>query len=324
MDYLEYEAEVVGKNRAREALGMPPLSRLSVSFSGGRTSAVMTERLWAERKDTHHLPILFCNTGQEHPATLDFVRDCQNHFGWPVVWLEAVINPEKNKGVRHRVVDYDTAKRDGSIFEAAVKKYGIFNQTKKSCTTRLKEDVINSYLRSLGWRFGAGRDHNTAIGIRADEADRMSLSAMDNYGIVYPMIEWGMTKRDVALAIKRWPFDLQIPGDHYGNCMWCWKKTKRKHLTLATESPEVFDVPIYLEEKYGHLDAEAGRKNIAPDGRAYFFRQHQSARDILREARETTFRPYTDDPYQHAHDFDPELDVGGSCGTGCDAFADAD
>lgn len=324
MNYLKYEETIRLANFEREECGMEQLPRMSVSFSGGRTSAVMTKRLWDECKHTHHMPIIFCNTGQEHEATLDFVDRCQNHFGWPIVWLEAVIDPRKNKGVRHRIVSYETACRDGSIFEAAVKKYGIFNQTKKSCTTRLKENVINSYLRSLGWKFGNKRDHKTAIGIRSDEIDRMSDSAMTNYGIIYPMVGWGMTKRDVAIEIKSWPFDLEIPGDHYGNCVWCWKKSKRKHLTLAIENPDVFAVPIYLEETYGHLDGEAGRKNIAEDGRAYFFRQHQSARDIIREAQEVNFRPYTDDPHHHAHDIDDELDIGGACGVSCEPFADSD
>lgn len=142
------------------------------------------------------------------------------------------------------------------------------------------------------------------------------------------MVTWGMTKRDVAKEIKTWGFDLKLPGDHYGNCVWCWKKSRRKLMTIALESPEWFDVPAMLEERYGHLDKERGHKNTGPDGRARFFRGHAGAVDIIREAQEWAksdkFNPYTDDPYQHAYDWDPDLDVGGSCGDSCEIGSDLD
>lgn len=109
----------------REMAGMEPLPRLSCSFSGGRTSAVMTKRLWKERRDSHELRITFCNTSCEDDRTLDFVHQCETHWGWPVVWLEAVVDPRPGKGIKHRIVSYETACRDGEVFEAVVQKYGI-------------------------------------------------------------------------------------------------------------------------------------------------------------------------------------------------------
>ena len=48
-----------------------------ISFSGGRTSAYM---LWRVLQSNGGLPadalVLFCNTGKEDEATLDFVREC--------------------------------------------------------------------------------------------------------------------------------------------------------------------------------------------------------------------------------------------------------
>ena len=315
-------------NALREVSGDGPLPRLSVSFSGGRTSAVMTDRLWRECQDSHELRITFCNTSCEDERTLEFVHTCETHFGWPVVWLEAVVDPRQGFGVRHKVVSYETASRHGEVFEQVVAKYGIFNQTKKSCTTRLKEDVIKSYLESCGWSFGKGIDHKTAVGIRADEIDRMSQTAVDKCGLIYSMVTWGITKRDVALAIQDWPFDLQIPGDHWGNCKWCWKKTDRKLYTLALEDESVFDVPKRLEQRYGHIDAEKGHKCCADDGRAYFFRGHRPAETIVKEANAKVFDRYVDDPYQHGKDpfeepFDAELDLGAGCGESCEVWSDA-
>lgn len=320
----DWDKLIFESNALREVSGDGPLPRLSVSFSGGRTSAVMTERLWRECQDSHEIRITFCNTSCEDDRTLDFVHQCESYFGWPVVWLEAVVDERKGFGIRHRVVDYETASRNGEVFEAVVAKYGIFNQTKKGCTTRLKEDVIKSYLESCGWSFGKSINHKTAVGIRADEIDRMSQTAVDKFGLIYPMVTWNMTKRDVGLEIKTWPFDLQIPGDHWGNCKWCWKKTDRKLYTLAIEDETVFDVPKRLENRYGHIDSEAGRKCCASNGRAYFFRNHRSADTIIREANEKVFDRYVDNPHDHGRDeFDVDLDVGGGCGESCEVWSDS-
>jgi len=88
---------------------------LAISFSGGRTSAVITKTIWDKRHDLiekgtfEDISIVFCNTGQEHEGTLKFVHDCEAKFGWPVVWLEAVVNPEHGKGIRHKIVDIGSA-----------------------------------------------------------------------------------------------------------------------------------------------------------------------------------------------------------------------
>lgn len=61
-----------------------------ISFSGGRTSAYLLRKVLDAHGGT--LPpgvhALFANTGKEHPATLDFVRDCGERWGVPIVWLE--------------------------------------------------------------------------------------------------------------------------------------------------------------------------------------------------------------------------------------------
>ena len=96
--------------------------KLAISFSGGRTSAVMTKLCVEKFSDTHDIAITFANTGCEHENTLKFVDQCDKHFGWGVVWVEAVINQEKGIGPKHRIVDYETASRYGEPFEDAIKK----------------------------------------------------------------------------------------------------------------------------------------------------------------------------------------------------------
>jgi hypothetical protein len=289
--------------------------RLAISFSGGRTSAVMTKLLFDECRDAS---IVFANTGCEHPATLDFVNACDFHFGWDVVWLEAVVTHGDRVGIRHKVVNYHTADRQGKVFEEYIKKYGVPNQAYKQCTSRLKEEVMDSYRhRELGWKKGT---YKTAIGIRADEIDRMSSTAEEK-NLIYPLVKMGHTKQSVNAIVKSWPFDLQISGDHYGNCVWCWKKSLRKLLTVAKETPEMFDFPDRMEKTYG-LGKNKNRPDIERDS---MFRGYRSAEDIVRMAQTEEFEPYADDRQLTLFDqigYDELLDIGSACGESCEIGAD--
>lgn len=87
--------------------------KLLVSFSGGETSAFMAQWLWKHHRDDYDMIFVFANTGQENEETLEFVQKCADHFGFPVVWVEAVVHHGKRKASTHRIVDFETASRDG-------------------------------------------------------------------------------------------------------------------------------------------------------------------------------------------------------------------
>jgi hypothetical protein len=271
----------------------------------------MTKLLLEKHADTHELLVTFANTGQEHPATLDFIRLCDERLGFGTVWLEAVVNPEKGEGIRHRVVDYHTASRDGRPFRDYIAKYGIPNMGSPVCTARLKEDVMRSYLRTSNW--GAGT-YDSAIGIRADEASRVSARAAEAR-FIYPLVELGYTKERVIAEVRTWGFDLTIP-EHYGNCTWCWKKSYRKLLTIAREAPGFFDFPRRMEREFGRLKVTPA--TTSPDGRRLFFRKHKSVDDIFEDAKQP-FTPFTD---KHHIEYDESLDFGVGCGESCEIGSD--
>ena len=292
--------------------------KLAISFSGGRTSAVMTKLCVEKFSDTHDIAITFANTGCEHENTLKFVDQCDKHFGWNVVWVEAVVNPEKGKGIRHKVVCYETAARYGEPFEAYIAKYGLPGPTHPQCTSRLKEEVMYDHRRSMGWN---NRSYWTAIGIRADEMDRISEKRIEKQ-FVYPLADAGWTKEDVKRECASWPFDLELEGEHWGNCVWCWKKSMRKLLTLAKEDPTAFDFPKRMEEKYQLVrDGDYER-----DGEHQIFRKRMSTVDVLKMARTTNFEPYVDtdqlDFGFSQPSYDVFLDTGSACGESCEIGAD--
>lgn len=281
--------------------------RISISFSGGKTSAYMVKLLLEIYGESHDIVVTFANTGREHPETLEFIDRCDKEFGFNTVWLEAVVHHGVRKGCTHRVVDFATADRDGKVFEEVIKKYGIPNKTWQPCNREMKLNTMRSYLRSIGWDSGS---YSTAVGIRADEIDRMSLPAMLS-GVFYPCADNGITKGIIREWWKQQPFNLNIP-EHWGNCVTCFKKSDRKLLTIARELPEEFDFNDRMEQKYrttGHGAVEHPR---------VFFRGNRSAREILEESKKD-FVLFHDDNFIP---FDEELDVGGGCGSSCEIGAD--
>lgn len=276
--------------------------RLLVSFSGGESSAYMAKRI-AEMNSVKYSDIIFvfANTGQEMPETLDFVNYVDKAFHLGLVWLEAVVVHGERKSCQFKTVTYETATRDGTIFEEVVKKYGIPNAAYPHCTRALKLDPITNYARSIGW--GAG-SYDTAVGIRIDEVDRISGKAEENR-IIYPLVRtWPMRKVDINNFWRNQPKRLNITG-YQGNCVWCWKKTLRKHYTMLDDDPTWYDLPARLEAEYplaGH--------NVDGTPRT-FFRGNRSTQDVMEEAKKPFVR--FDDENR---EYDLGLDTGGGCGDG--------
>ncbi len=287
---------------------------ISVSFSGGKTSAYMLAMILAAKRAgiiTQPIHVTFCNTGLEHEETLKFVQRCDDHFEAGVVWLEAVVTHGDRIGIRHKIVNFETASRKGEPYHEYIKKHGIPNQAFPQCNSRLKLDVMESYRRSIGMR---PQTYSTAIGIRADEIRRISWDGMINDGLFYPCIDAGIRKEDVNAFWKTMPFNLNIP-EHYGNCVGCWKKSDRKLFTIAKENPHFFDFFLEMESKYQFAGGERRDKQEQKEPRL-FFRRNRSALDILNEASKP-FVPFVDGKFIP---FDEGMDEGDSCSDSCEAM----
>lgn len=218
-----------------------------ISVSGGRTSGYMLRRIL----DAHGgllpqdvLPI-FCNTGREHEATLQFVRDMAANWSTPIVWLEY------RSGKKFEVVDYCRASRNGEPFSALIddRKY-LPNPVTRFCTTELKIRTTARFVKSLGWT-----DFTNAIGLRADEPRRVARMNGDSSreGVVMPLASMGVTKADVMEFWKRQAFDLQLPGDDpaYGNCDLCFLKGRGKIEKVIQTDPSRAEWWAQQEERIG-------------------------------------------------------------------------
>ena len=254
------------------------MSKLFISFSGGKTSAYMTHRiLSSEFKNKYdEIVVLFANTGQEHDKTLEFVNNCDKQLGFNTIWIEANISQERGIGVRPKIVTFETASRDGKPFSDFCQKYGIPNMISPQCTSRLKTDPMHYYIRNvLGW----GKDYDTAVGIRIDETRRVSSKATDNK-IVYPLIDWFPSdKIDVNDFWEDMPFTLEIK-EHQGNCKWCWKKSIKKHFMIMEENPEWFDFPDHMEKLFSTVRTDG-------DGKPQYFFRGKKSTEMLRNEWKT-------------------------------------
>ena len=261
--------------------------KLLVSFSVGETSAFMAQWLWRNKQNEFDMVFVFANTGQENEETLEFVKECSDYFGFEVHWIEGVFNKTVGIGTKSKVVDFESADREGKVFERFISIYSIPNQTNPQCTRELKAYPINHFARNvLGWKI-----FYTAIGIREDEADRINPKSKE-LRLIYPLINRDFipsTKQGVNLFWENQPFRLRLKG-YQGNCKWCWKKSIKKLQKIAFENPEKFDFPLRMEQKYGDYFPEHKIEKRQLEGKEIpngitFFRGGLSAREILGSAR---------------------------------------
>ena len=302
--------------------------KLQISFSGGETSAYMAQRLIKECNETHEIITLFANTGEEAEETLEFVDRCDREFGLNAIWLEAHVNPKIGEGTEFKIVDFNSASRNGEPFESVIAKYGIPNPTNFVCTRELKISPMQAYLREIMWR-GRKKSYKTAIGIRIDELDRMRPDAELN-NIIYPLIDWGIDKPAVNRFWRDMPFRLNLKSWE-GNCRTCWKKSDRKLFAIAKDHPEWFDFFAEMEKQYSMYKPE-GKKDCAIEPPYYFFRHHRSVANIIEQAKTTHFS-YPKDDRDRVTSIDQlilfdlavdemqrDLDLPSTCSESCEAY----
>ena len=213
----------------------------AISFSGGRTSAYMLHRILESNGGLPDEAIVcFANTGKEEEATLRFVQKCSDEWNVPITWVEF---QWAEKGAdRFRVVDFDTASRNGEPFEALIKSRNYLpNPVSRFCTVEMKVRAMHRYLKSIGWTQWV-----SMLGIRADEERRLAKIGNQDYGKheekYAPLGVAGVTKEMVGDFWRNYHFDLELPNHNgvtmHGNCDLCYLKGGAQIASLIAEKPE--------------------------------------------------------------------------------------
>lgn len=251
-----------------------------ISFSGGRTSAFMLYKV-LEAHDMS-LPeeavVCFANTGKEDEATLKFVHDCETNWNVPIVWLEYKDSEESKD--RWKIVNYQTASRNGEPFEAVIRKKNYLpNPVTRFCTIEMKIRTIANYLLSIGFCDTRSEgEYMSWIGIRADEPRRAAKIPRDRT----PLVTAGIGKEDVGNFWKAQIFDLELPNfngvTYHGNCDLCFLKGESQTRSLIAEKPE-------RAVWWAKMEALALALASKPDG-ARFRKDRDSYQSMLNYAKD--------------------------------------
>jgi len=212
-----------------------------LSFSGGSTSGYMLWRtLQANPRSVldQYLRVAFANTGCEHEKTLEFVRECERRWGFPIEWVEY-----RDTEAGYEVVNFDTASRNGEPFEAIIRKRNYLpNPVTRFCTSELKIRAMHKRLKSLGWH-EAHDGWDQFIGIRADEPRRVGKIRARGHStetsketMLMPLADAGIGWPDVDAFWGGQPFKLELPRTNgrtlAGNCVFCFLKPAAQILSL--------------------------------------------------------------------------------------------
>lgn len=86
-----------------------------INVSGGRTSGMMLHHILDahDGKLPHDVVAVFCNTGREMPATLDFVQEMGVRWDVHIQWLEYRRDPETGR-TWAEPVSHNSASRQGN------------------------------------------------------------------------------------------------------------------------------------------------------------------------------------------------------------------
>lgn len=238
-----------------------------ISFSGGRTSALMLFLILMAHGGTLPLGVhvMFANTGREREETLRFVHECSVRWGVRIIWVEwRPTPPRRKKGEprlslvddalrRFEIVGYNSADRSGKWFAELIRrKQYLPNVDMRYCTQLLKIEAMKWAMIALGYtKWG------NVVGLRADEMHRVlkqilrNTSGKERWQSSCPLARAGVVKR---VVLRFWlgrntdpralthplpqGFDLGL-RDYEGNCDLCFLKGRGKKAQIIRDVPGI-------------------------------------------------------------------------------------
>lgn len=227
-----------------------PEGNVLISISGGRTSGYMLKHILdANGELPDRVKVMFANTGREMLETLDFIQECSIRWNVPIIWVE--YTREDNK-VGYKVVNHNSAARNGEPFRQLLYKPYLPNAVARFCTAELKIRTMKRYLvQELKWK-----KWTSAIGIRGDEKRRINEGpSKDRWVTWYPLYNANVNKAEIMSWWAQQPFDLQLIGTTgntpKGNCDGCFLKSEATLAMMWREHPDRMQWWADIEEEMG-------------------------------------------------------------------------
>lgn len=216
-----------------------------VSFSGGRSSRRLVH-LVEQLREAGHIAVeyVFMDTGAEHPATYDFIREVVEHYGIDLTCLRAKFGP-LGVGTTYSVIPLEDIRPDLTPWREMVAKYSTpYYPGGAFCTDQLKGIPCKKYLADKY----KGQEIVEWWGIRVDEPVRLK-EVKGRPNVHYLAELCTFEKEDVIAWSAEQPVDLRIEhSDVTGNCVFCIKRRPNKIALAAKLEPELATEFINLIE----------------------------------------------------------------------------
>ncbi|BFM41674.1 hypothetical protein CFS9_03150 [Flavobacterium sp. CFS9] len=252
---------------------------LAVLVSGGRSSARMARHIQTDPKyEEYEKLYVFCNTGQERPETIQFLKDMVYHWNIPLNIIEGVYSLEKGCGVKSKLVDFDTMDMKGRVFSEMIahvnknKWVGVPNQAVPYCSDYLKTRVSHHFSKLI---FGTTK-YVKALGYRKEDMPKRITFAelKEDKTRIAPNLtdfETPIGNLELNVFFDNEPFKLGIHSK-LGNCELCNKKSDLNLIESIKYGTRFIDWHVNEEEIYGNM----------------FFRGNLSIMDLVNMANSGT------------------------------------
>ena len=201
-----------------------------VSFSGGKDSTAMLLRMLEENMQVDE--IIYCDTYKEFPQMYKHIEKIKKY-------IKEKYNKEITTLKAEKDFDYYMFEHEKTRGKNNGKRgYGWSTMLCRWCTSNLKTNVINKYLKAQN------EEYTEYIGIACDEPKRIKDKC-------YPLIDWGMTEKDCLHYCYERGFDWEGLYEHFDrvSCWCCPLKNLKELKTLYTHYPELWEELKEMDKK---------------------------------------------------------------------------
>lgn len=201
-----------------------------VSFSGGKDSTAMLLRMLEENMQVDE--IIYCDTYKEFPQMYKHIEKIKKY-------IKEKYNKEITTLKAEKDFDYYMFEHEKTRGKNKGKRgYGWSTMLCRWCTSNLKTNVINKYLKAKN------EEYTEYIGIACDEPKRIKDKC-------YPLVEWGMTEKDCLQYCYERGFDWDGLYEHFDrvSCWCCPLKNLKELKTLYTHYPELWEELKEMDKK---------------------------------------------------------------------------
>lgn len=195
--------------------------------------------------------VIFCNTGLEHDSTYEFIHQIEEEWT-DIIWLEYDKWEDSKHRHGYKIVNYETASRDGEPFRKLIQE----NKTKdgKPYMPNPRTRICTQYLKiNSKYRFckeNGIKEWDNLVGLRYDEPRRVNniKSWYKCETVSAPMYH---AEHDIYDVMEFWNthhFDLGIPSKEFTNCVGCFLKSYKTLSYVARSEPEQLEWWANMEE----------------------------------------------------------------------------